>query len=143
WHGGSAGGTAAESVVISRNPDDHPGGGSTGWEVHCHGGVAAAQRIIEDLQALGAVVMQPDQWLRWQGEPLLGREARAVLSRTTSLRTAAIAMDQLRGAMAIWIDEQLQQLVGADALPDADALSGVTAAAAERLRFASLGQHLD
>lgn len=138
WVGGVSRGAAAESVVISHNPRRDAGDRGSSWEVHCHGGVAAAERILGDLRELDAVVLSGDQWLAWQGEPLLQREARQVLSHTPSQRTAGIALDQLRGAMAAWAEPLLQRL----SAQQQAALPAIVAAAKQRLQLAPLGQHL-
>lgn len=139
WHGGEASEAAAESVVVSRNPDRDEPQTRESWEIHCHGGVVAAGRILEDLRRLGAVVLSGDQWRRWQGEPLLLREAHEVLSRTTSVRTAAIALDQVRGAMWQWVERALRRL---DEAEDG-AVARIAAEAADCLRFSGVGLHLD
>ncbi len=139
WHGGDASGATAESVVVSRSPDLDEHTGVESWEIHCHGGVVAAGRILDDLRKLGAAVLTGDQWRRWQGEPLLLREAHQVLSQTASTRTAAIALDQVRGAMLRFVERSLRRL---DDAAD-DALADVAAKAADCLRFKSVGLHLD
>ena len=138
WHGGDPASDTSESVVVSRNPDPRDLASTESWEIHCHGGVVAAGRILDDLRRLGAIVLSGDAWHRWQGVPLLLREAQAVLSRTTSTRTAAIALDQVRGAMAQWVERSLQRLAAAE-----DGFASVIAEAAECLQFARLGLHLD
>jgi tRNA modification GTPase len=113
WHGGDPDGIG-ESVVVSRNDDCKIDDGVAEiYEVHCHGGAVAASRILDDLQRLGAVVIDPALWMQeslslandpvspamFDQQSLWIAEAVEVLSKAVSVRTAAIAMDQVRGAM--------------------------------------------
>lgn len=139
WHGGIASHAAAESVVVSRNSDRSGRVAIENWEIHCHGGVVAAGRILDDLRTLGAKVLDGSQWRRWHGVPLLLREAQDVLSRTTSTRTAAIALDQVRGAMLQFVERSLQRL-DRDA---GDAVASIAAEAADGVRYSAVGLHLD
>lgn len=152
WHGGDPAGIG-ESVVVSRNDDYQIGRvGAESWEIHCHGGAVAASRILDDLKRLGAVVIDPVQWVQ---ETLslatddtslstLGQsnlwiaEAVEVLSKTVSVRTAAIALDQVRGAMAEFVCDSLRQLQNSRD----DRAAETAGQAAQSLRFAPLGLHL-
>jgi tRNA modification GTPase len=93
---------AAESVVVTPLTDDH-------YEIHCHGGLAAAARIIEDMSAAGARPIEADGWSR-ASQNLLSHEAQQVLMRCVTSRTAAIAMDQVRGAMSNWATDLLRDV---------------------------------
>jgi len=85
----------AESVVVTPGKDHH-------FEIHCHGGPAAIARIETDLLACGAMpASDPDQGNR-SDPSLLIHEAELILSKCTTARTAAIAMDQVRGALLQW-----------------------------------------
>ena len=70
-------------------------------EIHCHGGPAATARIMADLRGMGVDTVTPKEWNR-DDRRLLIREAEEVLTRCLTARTAAIAMDQVRGAMQDW-----------------------------------------
>jgi len=83
-------------------------------------------------------VLSGDQWRDWHGEPLLIREAQDVLSRTTSTRTAAIALDQVRGAMVRFVEQALHRLDEAGE----DAVASIAAEAADSLQFSAVGLHL-
>lgn len=91
-----------ESVVVTPL-------GNYAVEVHCHGGRAAVVAILSDLAAAGAEVLSWQQWIEHQeaASPLIA-EARQVLAETVTQRTAAIALDQVRGAfrdqLRGWID---------------------------------------
>ncbi len=85
----------AESVVVTPGKDHH-------FEIHCHGGPAAIARIEADLLACGAVpASDPDHGNRSESS-LLIHEAEVILAKCTTTRTAAIAMDQVRGALLEW-----------------------------------------
>ena len=93
-----------ESVVVT------PLGGEL-FEIHCHGGPAAASRIIEDLRGFGVQHVRQIQW-RQQHTPLLIREANQVLASCLTARTAAIALDQVRGALLKWCERLLKNIEG-------------------------------
>ena len=94
-------GDTAESVVVLPISATH-------LEIHCHGGVAATTRIINDLRAFGAKELcEGEPWDLEQ--PLLIREAQDVLSRCMTTETAAIALDQVRGSLLNWADEALKK----------------------------------
>lgn len=83
---GHWGRTAAEDVVVCRTSVDE-------LEIHCHGGVSAAQRIMDDLNAT------PIPTVDWQTQAtvrcgVLVGDCRWALSQATTLRTAEILLDQ-------------------------------------------------
>lgn len=84
-----------ESVVVTPLSEGH-------FEIQCHGGAAAIERILQDLQTSGAVNSSSDPPLprreRWIAE------ATETLTRCQTMKTAAIAMDQVRGAFADWAE---------------------------------------
>jgi tRNA modification GTPase len=68
-------------------------------EVHCHGGVAAAARISDDLTGAGG---QPRDWKAWiaEREPnALRAAARIALASAPTERTANILLDQYNGSL--------------------------------------------
>ena len=94
-HPSSAATGTGESVVVT------PGSGHY-FEIHCHGGPAAVARIENDLRACGATsAAGTDDW-NPSDTPSLIREAEAVLAECTTARTAAIAMNQVRGSLLDW-----------------------------------------
>ncbi|TWT81062.1 tRNA modification GTPase MnmE [Planctomycetes bacterium CA13] len=118
WHGGEAdSGMAGESVVVI--PRD-----SENIEVHCHGGTAAIERIVNDLQHLSVEVIDSgSSQIRWHsssGESLLQRESREVLSCCQTARTAAVALDQVRGALLDWANRWRETFDSAISVADAD-----------------------
>ena len=100
---------AGESVVVVPLASDE-------FEVHCHGGVAATSRILDDLSAVGVIVVAADDGLWNVAEPTLIREAKTVLSRCLTTKIAAIALDQVRGAMHDWCVQALSDTTSIDAI---------------------------
>lgn len=100
WAGARCAETAGESVVLTPIAEGH-------FEIHCHGGPAAIGRIIADLVDCGAIQVAPEDWKF--SENLLIFEAQQVLSRCMTARTAAIAMDQVRGALAHWVTDWIEK----------------------------------
>jgi len=174
WHGGKNGPGVAESVVVTRRgpvvstdpsavAEANPPSARTQeiWEINCHGGVVAANRILDDLRRLGATVVPRSQWWTVAGgrydaterieqpadanvarridSPTLFAEAAETLIHTTSARTVAIALDQVRGAMARFVADSFRTLAGDD---ESESVSAIRTRAAEILRFESLGMHL-
>jgi tRNA modification GTPase len=86
----------AEEVVVCRcDPET--------VEIHCHGGAAAARRILGDLDAAGCkTVSWKDQHAAEHG--LLAAECHEALSRATTLRAADILLDQASGTLRRAID---------------------------------------
>lgn len=108
------------------------------WEVQCHGGAAAAQRILDDMAASGATVVPAEQWQRECGLDRLGQEAIQALAAATTVRTAAMALDQVRGAMREFVHDCLAKLQHASEA----SLSHVHREIAGVMRYANVGKHL-
>ncbi|WP_372722922.1 GTPase [Novipirellula sp.] len=97
---------ASESIVVIMRAEDQ-------WEVHCHGGTAAIDRILADLNEVGITSVKNEDWpYPWFAASvgpvtpsLLVREATAVLTQCQTVRTAAVAMDQVRGALHEWASQ--------------------------------------
>ena len=70
-----------------------------GWEVHCHGGAAAASAILDDLVALGAECRPAEAWGDDDGAPSVAAEATALLADVDAPRGARILCRQLAGAL--------------------------------------------
>lgn len=81
-------GVAPEDVVVVRTDE--------GWEIHCHGGVAAPAAILEDLVLAGATVVPAEGWARGGGP---ATEALGLLHRARGPRAAAILSRQHAGAL--------------------------------------------
>lgn len=93
----------AESVVVTPLASDT-------FEIHCHGGPAAKARIMQDLAGFGVESIAAEQCAPHYSEPLIIREAAQVLAACTTARTAAVALDQVRGALRDWAVHQQAML---------------------------------
>ncbi len=128
-------GRSGESVVVVATADD-------AIEVHCHGGRAAVAAILRDLAAAGAATVDAETWLACTAAAHTSSvrvAATRILAQTSTERTAAIALDQLRGAVdrfAATLAAQLREAAASGVLPE------VQARVAEVLGRASLGAHL-
>lgn len=91
--------TVREEVVLCRCAEN--------WlEIHCHGGMAAAKRILDDLQSRGVSVLAPrDILARQQG--VLQAECEEVLSRTRTTKTANYLLPLVNGRL----EEELSRLL--------------------------------
>ncbi len=76
--------------------------------VHCHGGRAAVQRVLETIADCGARIVSWEEWLdrttpsRWQAQCL------RALAQATATRVAGVLLDQLAGAFP----RELEQIAG-------------------------------
>ncbi len=102
WTGPHDRASEGESVVVTPMGRDRV-------EIHCHGGPAAISRILDDLQSAGAIRFA-DRWALESDEELMVREAMEVLSRCLTVKTAAIALDQVRGGLRIWARGWLERI---------------------------------
>lgn len=102
-------------------------------DVHCHGGRAAPRRILRDLQAAGVTVISAAQMQEESGGRFQ-QEVRTALSRTHTLRTADIVLEQANGLLENALRDLLTSVRNRSAtvLAEFDAL----------LRFAEFGRHL-
>lgn len=116
-----------EEVIIIR--------GAHGVEIHCHGGVAASARILDGLSAAGCCVESWQERLRRTAGDAIEAEALIALAGATTRRTAAILLDQRRGALRKAIEGARQSL--ADGEGDA-----ARAQLARLLDTAPMGLHL-
>jgi tRNA modification GTPase len=89
---GHWGGPEGEDVVVCRRSDSEV-------EIHCHGGSAAAERIIADLAAAGCQSLAWRDWLGRQESDGIRAEAARLLADARTERTAAILLDQYHGAL--------------------------------------------
>jgi tRNA modification GTPase len=89
---------AGEEVVVCRNNAD-------AWEVHCHGGDAAPRAIVQSLLDRGARRIAWRDWLQQQSADRLAGQARIALASARTSRTAAVLLDQYRGALRRGLEE--------------------------------------
>lgn len=104
-----------EDLVVVRTEDNC-------WEIHCHGGNAAVDRICRDLQPTAQSTSPPD---------LAGR-LESLLSRCRTRRTAEIVLSQMTGILADWLHSFRQS----------NDESSLIQAAREILQYESLARHL-
>ena len=88
---GHWGDNPAEEVVLCRHTEFE-------LEVHCHGGDAAARRILEDLRRAGAEISSWLELLR-AGRGTFDSECADALSRAVTLRTAVLLLEQQSGTL--------------------------------------------
>ncbi|NLF73028.1 MAG: GTP-binding protein [Candidatus Anammoximicrobium sp.] len=89
WQG--AGPAGEEVVVCRRTPQE--------VEIHCHGGRLAARTIVDSLVGRGAREISWQDWATRQTAGRIEAEARIALAAARTERTAAILLDQWRGAL--------------------------------------------
>lgn len=125
---------SGESVVVVATAVDRV-------EVHCHGGRAAVAAILDDLDAIGAATADADALRLCRGATAEQVEMERIVTATSTVRTAAIALDQTRGAMQRFAAAIRSQLVEARGTPES-ALEEVRPRIAEVLGRIPLGAHL-
>ncbi len=84
-------------------------------EIHCHGGHAAAQVVIESLASAGCQVLPWQQVLAKTGQDPITIEATRALAQAVTQRTAAILLDQRQGALRRALDQIARCLAAGDA----------------------------
>jgi tRNA modification GTPase len=104
-------------------------------ELHCHGGAAVVDRMVELFSARGAVPLDWPTWLGTHaGDPVAADACRA-LAQAPTMRTAAILVDQCQGAL-----QRALQTVTADLA--AGRKASAHAALDTLVRRAAMGRHL-
>ena len=117
-----------ESVVVCRTAEDR-------YELHCHGGHAASQAILNCLLDEGIQIQSAIESLAQTQSDPIDTEATLELLKAKTLRTVRILMDQKRGALRDAFNQIDRALERAD-LPEARRL-------AEELKsWNSVGKHL-
>jgi len=81
-----------EDVVVVRRADD-------ALEVHCHGGLAAAESVLGSLEQLGGLRQPWADWLRAGGMPEIELEAHESLAAAGGPKAARILARQLAGRL--------------------------------------------
>jgi tRNA modification GTPase len=84
--------SAGEEVVVCRH-------GEGEIEIHCHGGLAACGAILNALASAGCQIVQEADWIARRESDPFARAALAALAQATTARTAAVLLDQYRGAL--------------------------------------------
>ena len=98
-------------------------------EVHCHGGPSVATRLVEALTAAGGTQVSPQEWLRSNHASPIAAAARAALAKATTLRAAAILLDQYHGALERALEKILDQLHRGEDSAAAESIEGLLAVA--------------
>lgn len=114
-------------IAVRRNPDT--------IELHCHGGQLAASSILRALTDAGAQEIGAQEWIAREVHGETAAEATADLLRATTLRTASILMDQVRGAL----DQAWGEIERLKSYGRFDEASEIAAAI---LRWSDVGLHL-
>lgn len=121
-------GVAGEAVVLCRT-------GSHRYELHCHGGLAAANIVVQCLEDAG---FEPDN-RRGLGnateESAIDYQAIEDLQRAVSLETASLLMDQSRGALSKAVRTLIALINEGETKKAADFIWDLN-------RWAELGTHL-
>ncbi len=83
---------SVEELIVSHHDAEYV-------EVHCHGGVAAVRRIQQTLAAAGCQQADWRAWTRTQYTDAICADAHLALCGALTERTAAVLLDQTRGAL--------------------------------------------
>jgi tRNA modification GTPase len=97
-------GTEVYDEVIVRQPEKHV------VEIHCHGGPAVVERLIDVLTGEDGKRIPANDWLQATHASPIAAAAHAALGNTTTLRAATILLDQYHGALDRALRETLDQL---------------------------------
>jgi len=92
-----------EEIVVCRTSE-------SSLEVNCHGGIAAARAIMNALAADGAVEQFPESWATRHSGDSIEAEAWLALAEARTGRTAAILLNQYRGALRRAIEVTIDEL---------------------------------
>ena len=104
--------------------------------LHCHGGAAACEAVLQSLEAQGAVRVSWEKWTSETNQCSLAATAEQALSAALTERAALILLDQWQGALKNEI-EAISNLLG-QASETAAALTKLD----ELIARASIGLHL-
>lgn len=96
-----------EELIVCRTND-------TTVEVHCHGGVAAVQAVVDSLVREGCVPIDWREHTRHSVSNTIEAEARIALADCVTDRAAAVLIDQFEGALAGEVDSALALLDAGD-----------------------------
>lgn len=117
----------AEELIVVRHSAE-------AFEIHCHAGMVV-QAILAQLATLGAKIDPPDTLAAPTVQLTLEQQAEQLLLRATTETTAAILLDQYRGALRKDISEILHLLNQSATLPAMEKLE-------QLLSYAAAGAHL-
>lgn len=103
----------AEDVVICRRTLQL-------LEIHCHGGLMAAQEIVNDLRSQDVQVVSWRDWIVRSCECPLRAQAELALTSASTERTARILLDQYHGALRRLITATLESLQSSTSIAAAE-----------------------
>ena len=92
-----ASGSHREEVVVVRDA-------ASGVEIHCHGGVAAAERILTTLASVGCAIESWQARVERLAASTIEAETDLALARCTTRRAASILLAQREGALRREVD---------------------------------------
>ena len=124
--------THREDVVVCRRAFDSV-------EFHCHGGDAAARRILDDLQRSGGHVIDWSQQMT-QAAGIFDADCADALSRATTWRTAEILYEQFSGTLLRALESLRQSFTDLKAIPVT--MSHCRSQLDALLNWSSFGLHL-
>lgn len=104
-------------------------------EVHCHGGFAAVQNVMDRLITNGCQAISWQEWIRRSATDPICAAAQTALADAPTARTAAILLDQFHGALTRTIRDILEAV-------DATDWTTATALLDAVLSYRELGGHL-
>ncbi len=119
---------AGEAVVLCRT-------GADCYELHCHGGMAAANIVVQSLADAGFERDKRRGLRISKDDSAIELEAAEDLQRAVSIETAALLMDQCRGALSREIRSLIDLIKQGERTASVERLS-------ELNRWADLGTHL-
>ncbi|HEX4415065.1 MAG TPA: GTP-binding protein [Lacipirellulaceae bacterium] len=125
---GNWGGPAGEELVVCRRDQQRV-------EVQCHGGLAASRAIINSLTAEECEEVSWRTWCLRSADDRIRAEARIALADATTMRSAAILLDQLNGAITAAIHLTIAAVA-------AEQWSTAAEIVSEMLKHGELGLHL-
>ena len=105
-------GPGEDLVVVRRD--------ASALEIHCHGGLAAAEAVMTSLERLGALRQTWPAWLQAGGVAEIELEAREAIAGIGGSKAAAIVARQLAGGLQGEFD-RIEGLLAADAATEASA----------------------
>lgn len=117
-----------ESIIVVRRGQDH-------FELHCHGGQAAALSILRPLLDAGAEQIPHSAWIAREVLGHMAAEATEDMILATTVRTASILMDQVRGAL----DSELERI---EHCAEQGRWAEARGAAEDVLKWSDVGMHL-
>jgi tRNA modification GTPase len=120
--------SAGEELVVCRTSEHDV-------EIHCHGGAAAAEAILDDLVAVGARRTTWQEWIALSKTDAIAQAALIALADARTERTAGILLDQYRGAL----DREMKAVA---ALLEHGDLSNARKRIQQLLDRWSVGEHL-